>query len=310
MALVLTCACGARFELDDGLAGLEVPCPECQVLVKAPDLPAPHPRTSYWALASTVLALTGAFTVVGTVAAVGCGIIGLVVVLRQRQRVRGLGFALFGLVAGVVLTAVTVLALNRSLFENWGDRMRETLLADQIDVTGNELVVPEPNDRFTLTRPSKYWGRQLGDQTDPMVKVLTWSPANLTLVRPNRFAFVDVTALGPADKSAAVEKIAESQKLHTIVDKYRTTASPAEIYIAPEGQPMPPRTIRDDFSNDLELVLQATCNHRPWKIILRLCERNKQWYLVRGYVPEDRYRDAREEMTRALDSFRLEDKAP
>ncbi len=306
MALVLTCACGARFELDDGLAGLEVPCPDCQVLVKAPELPTPQPRTSYWSLASTVLALTGAFTVVGTIAAIVCGIVGVVVVLRQRQRLRGLGFAIFGIVGGVLLTAVTVFALSRSLFENWGDRMRETLLADQFDVTGDQLVVPEPNQRFTLTRPNKYWGRQLEKQTDPMIKVLNRVPAELTLVRPERFAFVDVRSLGPVDQKTSAE-----EKLQSLVREYNGTASNAEIIFHDELNPTRPRTGNEQLKKECkELEFEATCNHRPWKIILRLYTRDKQWYLIRGYVPDARYHDVREEMTRALDSFQVKERSP
>ena len=183
MALVLTCACGARFELDDALAGEQIPCPECQVLVKAPDVP-PQPRTSYWALASTVLTLTGAFTVVGTLAAIGCGIVAMMRIRRQPERVRGLGFALFGMIAGLIFTVITLFALSRNLFANWGDQMRETLLADQIDVTG-PLLMDGPGKSFTLMRPNKYWGKHLemDKQTDPVLIALNRSKADLVIVK-------------------------------------------------------------------------------------------------------------------------------
>src|SRR4051812_32084289 len=113
MSLSLTCACGARFELDDTFAGQEVHCPDCQQKLQAPGLsgPASARRTSDWALASMVLALVGAFTVLGTVAAVLCGVVGLIRIGRDRDRVAGAGFALFGIVAGVIFTALTVFAL-------------------------------------------------------------------------------------------------------------------------------------------------------------------------------------------------------
>src|SRR5438045_2244643 len=71
MALSLSCACGARFDVDDAQAGKEVVCPECQQSVKAPAA-SPAVVTTDWALASVVLALAGAFTVVGSLAAVFC----------------------------------------------------------------------------------------------------------------------------------------------------------------------------------------------------------------------------------------------
>ncbi len=70
---MLTCACGARFEVDDTLAGQDVFCPECQQPLKTPALDRPPQLTSGWALASVVLALVGAFTVVGTILAVLLG---------------------------------------------------------------------------------------------------------------------------------------------------------------------------------------------------------------------------------------------
>src|SRR4051812_13283476 len=56
MALSLTCACGARFEVEDTLAGQEVSCPECQQPLKAPALQRVPLRTSGFALASAQLA--------------------------------------------------------------------------------------------------------------------------------------------------------------------------------------------------------------------------------------------------------------
>jgi hypothetical protein len=296
MALVLTCACGARFELDDSLAGVEVPCPDCQVPVKAPDLSTPQPRISYWALASIVLALTGAFTIVGTLAAVACGIVALIVVLRNRKRLRGLGFAITGVVAGLVFTVVTLFVLGRGLFENWGDRMRESLLADEVDVTSSEMVVTSPDGRYSLTRPSKRWGKQLGEQTDPMLKLLDRAPPELTIIQPSRFAFVDVRTLGPD------LKMNPDMKLDDLVNGYRGTASNADIRF--DENYYSRRTVQN-IGQDKQMELEGTCNRRHWKIILRLCERQGTWYLVRGYVPDVRYRDVREEMTRALDSFQV-----
>src|SRR5262245_8864590 len=111
MALSLTCACGARFELEDTLAGQEVACPECQQPLKAPTLRTVPLRTSDYALASFILALIGAFTLVGTLAAVVLGVLGLVNVSRHRERVTGAGFAIFGIVAGSFFTVLTVTAL-------------------------------------------------------------------------------------------------------------------------------------------------------------------------------------------------------
>ncbi len=111
---MLTCACGARFEVDDTLAGQEVLCPECQQPIKAPALDRPPQVTSGWALASVVLALVGAFTVLGTVLAAVLGFYALLHIARNRQRVSGAGLAVFGICLGVLFTGLTVFALTTS----------------------------------------------------------------------------------------------------------------------------------------------------------------------------------------------------
>src|ERR1700691_516058 len=99
MPLSLICACGARIELEDALAGQEVACPECQQPLKAPAGTAQSQpiRTSGFALPSLVLAVTGAFTVVGTLAAIGLGFVAVAMILRQRDRLAGLGYAVAGI---------------------------------------------------------------------------------------------------------------------------------------------------------------------------------------------------------------------
>src|SRR5579872_6625985 len=110
MALSLTCDCGARFEVEDTLAGQEVSCPECQQPLKAPALQGLPVRTSALAIASAVLALAGAFTVVGTVAAVVLGVAAQVSIRRHRERLAGYWLASFGIFAGVNLTVLMLLA--------------------------------------------------------------------------------------------------------------------------------------------------------------------------------------------------------
>jgi hypothetical protein len=51
---------------------------------------------------------------------------------------------------------------------------------------------------------------------------------------------------------------------------------------------------------------EVTCGARRWHMIIRLYKRPGQpLYVVRGYAPRSRFRQAREEVLEALDSFRL-----
>ena len=71
---------GPRLEIDEKFLGKDIPCPDCArpLPTKAPptppplDLPDQH-RTSGLAILSLALALVGAFTLVGTLAAVVFG---------------------------------------------------------------------------------------------------------------------------------------------------------------------------------------------------------------------------------------------
>src|SRR5713226_8941860 len=140
MSLSLTCACSSQFEVEETFAGQVVSCPECQGSVRVPAATRRPLRTSAYALASVLLGVTLAFTVVGTILAVILGCVGLVSIARNRDRVTGAGYAVFGIVWGLVFTAVTLLALTRG--ELFGlDRIRQHIMAGEVDLTGPMEVI-------------------------------------------------------------------------------------------------------------------------------------------------------------------------
>ena len=104
MALSLSCACGAAFEVEDTFAGQSHRLPRLCPALKVPPLRPPRLRTSGYALASVVLALVGAFTVVGTAVAAVLGVVALVSIARHRDRLSGAGYAVLGIVLGTGLT--------------------------------------------------------------------------------------------------------------------------------------------------------------------------------------------------------------
>ena len=53
-------------------------------------------RTSGYALASVILALVGAFTLIGSAVAVVFGVCGLISISRNRGRLTGSAYAVFG----------------------------------------------------------------------------------------------------------------------------------------------------------------------------------------------------------------------
>jgi Domain of unknown function (DUF4190) len=154
MALALSCSCSAAFEVEDTFAGQAVACPDCGAALKVPPLRPPQLRTSGYAIASVVVALVGAFTVVGTALAAVLGVVALASIARHRERLSGAGYAVLGIVLGSSLTAVNLFAFSRGeLF----DRLREQASAGQVDKRGPMEIV-RPRDGYAITRPSRAWG--------------------------------------------------------------------------------------------------------------------------------------------------------
>src|SRR5262245_56904634 len=132
MPLSITCDCGARFDVDDLLAGQEVPCPECTEPVKVTGQAA-APRTSLWALAALVIALVGGLTPLGGPVAILVGLVALLVILRRRKQLTGQWIALTAIGLGVFCTALTAALFFKPEALPVGNWLRERALAGQFD---------------------------------------------------------------------------------------------------------------------------------------------------------------------------------
>jgi hypothetical protein len=187
MALSLSCSCRAAFEVEDTFAGQTIACPDCGAALKVPPLRPPRLRTSGYAVASVVLALVGAFTIVGTALAAVLGFVALASIARHRDRLSGAGYAVLGIVLGIGLTALTGFAFGRGeLF----DRLREQAAAGQVDKSGPMEVV-RAKDGYAITRPSRAWGVATPEYAHEMD-----ADDDLLLVNPSRNAFLQVAREG------------------------------------------------------------------------------------------------------------------
>jgi hypothetical protein len=313
MALSLTCDCGARFEVEDTLAGQEVSCPECQQPLKAPALQALPVRTSALALASAVLALAGAFTVVGTLAAVALGGAALVSIARNRERLAGSGFAIFGIVAGAALTALMVLALSTSELFNPGGWLREKSMADQID-TGGPLEVVDAAKGFAITRPSEKWGQALATALDDPILAPLQKDRDLLVVQPARNAFVDVRVAGDFRS----KRLNFDQCREEVMNEFKVSDNP---FFDPDDDGPPRRgssrasQAQVESSRQLpaldgaegeEMVVDVHRAGQAWRFLVRYYKKpNGPLYIVRAYTQKRTFRRAEGELRKALDSFRL-----
>jgi hypothetical protein len=305
---MLTCACGARFEVDDTLAGQEVLCPECQQPLKAPALERPPQVTSAWALASVVLALVGAFTVLGTLAAAICGVIALVSIARNRQRVTGAGFAVFGICLGVLFTGLTLFALSTTDLFGLDTWVRERNMAEQVDTSGPLEVVLGAKG-FAITRPTEKWGHVLGDQSDDPVVSGLQRDRDLLLMQVTRYAFIDVRMV-PRGQFVSLDQCQDD-----ILAQFDTRRRPRPFDDEDDEdfQPILHAQVRanrrlpdKDGAEAREMEVDVRCTGQPWHFVIRLYRRgNGSMYIVRAYTPRRRLTQVESELKTALESFRL-----
>jgi hypothetical protein len=313
MALSLTCDCGARFDVEDTLAGQEVSCPECGQPLKAPALQALPVQTSALAIASAVLALAGAFTVVGTLAAVVLGAMALVSIARHRDRLAGAGLAIFGIVAGCALTPLMVLALTTSELFGLGGWLREKTMADQIDTSGPlEVVVGAQG--FAITRPSEKWGQATANALEDPVLAGLQKDRDLLLVQPARNAFVDVRVVRNS-KGLTVDSCHQEvlKELESVPDNPFLDGD--EEVPQPRGRPGRVSTAQVSSSRELpalegaagrEMVVDIHRAGQAWRFLVRYYKKpGRPLYITRAYTQKRNFRRVEEELRQALDSFRI-----
>jgi hypothetical protein len=312
MPIALTCDCGARFDLDESLAGQKVNCPECsQPLEVRPGGAVSPPRTSLLALASIVLALFGAFTVVGTTAAIVVGIAALAQIQRRRDRLTGAGLALTGILAGLAFTALTVALLASDLVgvDGW---VRARTMAGQVDTSG-ALEVLTRDGNVLIRRPSTEWGRVLGDRSgDPAVGELQ-KKRELLLAHVRKHAFLDIAVAGNVPDLRAYEQtlrsdLAAAQKPLLGDD----TDEPVEIgVVTRDGKPEDLDPI--DGWDVRQWIFNVQLGSGPtWRFWVRACRKAsaddrgaEPVYVLRGYAPKWRFASVEEDLKSAMDSVRL-----
>ncbi|HWG43647.1 MAG TPA: DUF4190 domain-containing protein [Gemmataceae bacterium] len=305
---MLTCACGARFEVDNTLAGQDVLCPECQQPLKAPAQDRLPQVTSGWALASVVLALVGAFTIVGTVLAVLLGFYALRHISRNRQRVRGIGLAIFGIYLGTKFTALTILALSNSDLFGLENLMREKFTAEQVDTSG-PLEVVQGAKGFAITRPSEKWGQVAGNQSDDPAVSLLQRNRDLLLMQVARYAFLDVRTLPPGN----IRNLDQCQDdILTEFENRPRQANPFaedddDFPAAIHARLLASRQLETkDGVEGREMDVDVRSGGQPWRFTIRLYRRgNGRIYVVRAYTQKRRYNKNKSELEMALDSFRI-----
>jgi hypothetical protein len=299
MSLSLHCSCGADFEVEDTLAGQAVACPECQAALRAPPLVRGPLRTSGFAIASLVLALVGAFTVVGTLAAVFFGVLALGQIRRRRDELTGAGLAVLGIAVGSVFTGLTAFACFSGELFGIDAQLRGRMLAGQVDYPLALEVVDQANG-FAITRPSEKWGVAKPD----LLAEKAGEDAVLLLVNGGRDAYVSV-------RRDEQHRERLDQYRQTLLDRYRHRADgmggEAVVDFKLLNNQSLPR--RDDVEVG-EIVFEERVSGQLLVRLVQIFRRDgtDRVYVVRGWTPRRRYGQNQGELRKVLDSFRILDR--
>ncbi len=313
MPLLLTCECGARFEVDDYLGGTEVSCPACQQSVKA-DYRS-RPRLDDWAVFSLGLALLGAFTLVGSLAALGVGLVSLLRLRRHAKTLHGKKYALtgLGLAAGFALLTLLILWFNQLLpVAAW---VRQRQLAGRLD-TSEQAKFSSRDGRCYLPRPAAGWlVLREGSSGDPAVDELQ-SQVDLLFVHPRWRAFVDLQR----DLERAGNPLTlYFDYIQTELGGLRTPLVGTDAEENPfKSVGLLPRLVREKRLPDWEghrgqeFVFDQQRGGQFWRFLVRLYQKSRSReesaapiYVLRLYAPKERFLAAEAELLALADSIRF-----
>jgi hypothetical protein len=298
MSLTLDCSCGTRFEVQDSFAGQVVSCPECQAEVQAPGFNNVPRRTSGLALASVILALVGAFTIIFTLLAVLLGACALVSIRRQPERLAGAGYAMFGMVAGLALTVLSAFLYSNVELLPIDGFLEAGVVSSQVDYTGDREV-SRPTKKFAITRPSPRWGVA----KESLVRQMD-ADCDVMLVNARKQTYVQATLIELNGESV-------DEFVDDVIKSYREEH--------PAGRPPwePPNTgfkMRSrkklppaEGMQVTELLVDLRVTGQDMTYVDRIirAEGRDLVFRVRGWAPKRRFVQMETEIRRALDSFRI-----
>ena len=297
MSLTLTCHCGARFEVEETFAGQELTCPQCQAPVKAPALAQGAVRTSYLAIASLVLSLVGAFTIVGTVVATLLGAIAIVRIQRHRHQLAGMGYAVAGILFGVVFTALLVFAVTTGEIFGIGEELRQRQLTGRVRDDPELEVVQKGAEGFSITRPSHDWAIA----KDELKRDLKVQDVALVLVHKRRDITVDIETLGQLFESA--DRYADE-----LLEGYRHQGRDDPEKILPKISDVKLRQkttlANKNGAERVEMVVDMRVLGQPWTSLIRVVKSSEGHIFVisaRAHVRV--FKQSEDDVRRMMESF-------
>jgi hypothetical protein len=299
MALSLSCPCGARFEVEDLLAGQTVRCPECQQSVQAPALGEKRLRTSGFAVASVVVALVLAFTGVGPVLAVVLGLIGLIHIRKSPGALAGTGYALLGISLGAIFSVLSGLAVIQAEVFGFDQLVREGVMGKDVDRDG-PLEVSRPADGFAIRRPSTKWGVARDSLTRDLAPGSRVLLANIA-----KDAYIDVSHEDLAGRTLEAFRTDLLESYKDNRDDWNRVQSglPLRGLVVRKSEKLPD----GDDRESMEVLLDVKVGPQPMTFLVRIVHPtgSDHVFLIRGWAQRRRFPLVEAEIRQAMDSFRL-----
>ncbi len=299
MPLSIVCECGSRLEIDDAFAGREISCPDCNRPLKAsaaePDMPK---HVSGWAIVSLVLALVGAFTLVGSLAGAALGWVAQRRIRASNGAVGGETLARSAIVAGGFFTLLTLGAMLSSEIFGLDALLREFHWADKLDYPAEMTVkITGKDDDLVMNRPTPRWGVR---------KALTATGESdlLILVRPGEDAFLAVQAVEldggeqPEGLQARGLQRFYKSELVSMLGRLRGRA------LDKEGEVRDSKRINNDTE---EVTVDMRLGGVDRTFLLRITKAGAQNLVVLvGAARKNRFDRVQGEFRKAFDSFQVE----
>jgi hypothetical protein len=305
MPFALTCACGAHLEIDDKFAGQQITCPDCQRLLQTPGGDQPVRRTSGLALASILLALIGAFTIIGTLAAVLLGVLALVQMGGRSDRLAGRGYAIAGILIGLVMTGGTLFAISSVELFGISSIVSDAYWQGKLDYDGPMEIVRD-REGFAITRPSAKWGLYKPPSTNPFDNHVR---DDLLLVRPDEDAVVLCIA-EPVDEKKGIEQCRERAEQILRGDRFGLFTKQTRGVL-----PSPPQVVKTDRPtpvNGVEMVdmwINKKAGSEDKTFLVRVLKKrgDTSLFIVVAGTRRTQFNRVEPELREALNSFRILD---
>jgi hypothetical protein len=307
MTLAIDCTCGAHLEIDGKFAGQTIQCPDCQQPLQVP-LAAPESlHTSGFALASLILAIVGAFTVVGTIIAILLGIIGLRSIARNPARLTGNGFALTGIVLGVVLTALSLFAYARAELFGLDRLLREQHWAGKLEYDDATEITSQAG--FSIPRPSKRWGRLLDNNESFFVQ--DGPSDSIILVNPRDDAYaigfvfskaIDVADKLETDRQQALEHFVRSRLVRKLAHRREKTAVGTPEVISTT------KLREDGVPDGQQVVFDIRLGKHDRTFVMQILPRQGSQFVVAAGARKNRFSAMEAELRKIVSKFRITDR--